>query len=68
MTEAERVKAWRDKQRAGPPRPYHRRREPKGQKQYGGPSANLARAAGIRKAWDDPLLRALMSRIKREVK
>ena len=64
MTGAERVRAWRNAKRGGPPRPYHKRREPKGQRQYGGPSANLARAAGSRKAWDDPLLRALMRRIK----
>ena len=64
MTEAERAKNWRDKKRGGPPRSYHKRREPKGAKQYGGPAANLKRAAAIRQAWDDPLLRAVMSRIK----
>ena len=64
MTEAERVKAWRDKKRGGPPRAYHKRREPKGARQFGGPAANLKRAAAIRRSWDDPLLRALMSRIK----
>jgi hypothetical protein len=64
VTEADRVRAWRDKKRGGPPRRYHKRREPKGAKQYGGPAANLKRAAAIRQAWDDPLLRAIMSRIK----
>ena len=68
MTEAERVKAWRDKKRGGPPRAYHRAREPKGARQFGGLAANLKRAAAIRQAWDDPLLRAVMSRIKTEGK
>jgi hypothetical protein len=36
----------------------------KGERQFGGPSANAARAEGIRKAWDDPLRRAVMSRLK----
>ncbi len=62
MTEADRVRAWRDKKRGGPPRPYHKRREPKGQRQYGGPAANSKRAAAIRQAYEDPLLRAWMSR------
>ena len=60
--EAERVKAWRDAKRGGPPRPYHKRREPKGQRQYGGPAANSKRAAAIRQAWDCPMLRAAMRR------
>jgi hypothetical protein len=60
MTEAERVRAWRDKKRGGPPRAYHKRRESKGARQFGGPAANLKRAAAIRQAWDCPVLRAVM--------
>ena len=67
MTEADRVRAWRQEAQR-PPRRYHKRREPKGAKQYGGPAANLKRAAAIRQAWDDPLLRAVMSRTKLEGK
>jgi phage tail tape-measure protein len=68
VTGAERAKRWRDKKRGKPPRPYHKKRELKGVRQYGGPSANAARAAAIKAAWDDPLRRALMSRIKLEGK
>lgn len=59
MTEAERVKAWRDKKRGGPPRPYYKakRRHP----------SLLKRARAIQAAWDDPLRRALMS-AKRSIK
>ena len=60
--EAERVKAWRDAKRGGPPRVYHKAREPKGARQFGGPAANLKRAVAIRQAYEDPLLRAWMSR------
>lgn len=66
MTEAERVRAWRDKKRGGPPRAYHKRRESKGARQFGGPAANLKRAAAIRQAWDCPLRRATMRRITLE--
>ena len=66
QTEAQRVKAYRDRKRGRPPRAYHKSRTPKGAKQYGGPTANLARAKAIRAAWDDPLRRAVMSRIKME--
>ena len=68
MTEAERVRLWRDKRRGGPPRTYHKRKASKGVRQFGGPAANIKRAAAIRQAWDDPLLRAVMSRIKLEGK
>ena len=57
MTEAERVKAWRDRKRGGPPRPYvitTKKRHP----------SLLKRARAIQMAWDDPLRRAVMSRIK----
>ena len=67
MTEAERVKAWRDAKRGRPARSYHKRREPKGAKQYGGPAANLKRAAAIRQAWSDPLRMALMRKMKEEL-
>src|SRR5579864_987830 len=63
MTEADRVRAWRDKKRGRQPRPYHRKRT-KGERQFGGPAANLKRAAAIRAAWDDPLLRAMMREIR----
>ena len=66
MTEAERVRAWRDKKRGGPPRAYHKRRESKGARQFGGPAANLKRAAAIRQAWSDPLRMALMRKMKEE--
>ena len=62
MTEAERVRAWRDKKRGGPPRTYHKRKASKGARQFGGPAANLKRAAAIRQAYEDPLLRAVMRR------
>ena len=65
MTEAERVRAWRDRKRGGPPRSYHKRRV-KGARQFGGPAANSKRAAAIRQAWDCPMLRAVMRRIKME--
>jgi hypothetical protein len=68
LSEAERVRAWRDLRRGRPPRPYHRKKPPKGLKQFGGPAANLKRAAAIKAAWDDPLLRAVMRRIKLEGK
>jgi hypothetical protein len=57
MTEAERVKAWRDRMRGGPPRVYTittKKRHP----------SLLKRARDIQMAWDDPLRRAVMSRIK----
>ena len=41
MTDADRVRAWRDKKRGRPARAYHRAREPKGARQFGGPAANL---------------------------
>ena len=61
MTEAERVRVWRDKRRGGPPRPYRitaKKRHP----------SLLKRARAIQSAWDDPLLRAVMRRIKMEKK
>jgi hypothetical protein len=57
MTEAERVKAWRDRKRGGPPRPYvthAKKRHP----------SLVKRARAIQAAWDDPLRRALMSKLK----
>jgi hypothetical protein len=62
MTEAERVRLWRDKRRGGPPRPYHKQQRTKGAHQFGGPAANFKRAAAIRQAYEDPLLRAVMRR------
>jgi hypothetical protein len=64
-TEADRVRAWRNKKRGRLPRPYHKKRPPKGHNQFGGAAANLKRAAAIRSAWDDPLRCALMSTLKR---
>ena len=61
MTEAERVKTWRDRKRGGPPRPYTittKKRHP----------SLLKHARAIQMAWDDPLRRAVMSRIKTEKK
>jgi hypothetical protein len=58
-----RWRIYRDNKRGHPPRRYHTRM-PKGSNQFGGADANLARAAAIRAAWDDPLRRALMSRMK----
>jgi hypothetical protein len=62
MTEAERVKAWRDRKRGGPPRPYVKRRLVPAKKRR--PNL-LKRARAIQAAWDDPLRRALMSKLKR---
>lgn len=72
MTEAERVRAWRDKKRGGPPRVYIKQRK------YRSPRIHQAmmvkereshkRAIAIRQAWDCPLLRAIMRRIKLEGK
>jgi hypothetical protein len=66
--QAERVRAWRDKKRGGPPRAYHKRQTAKGARQFGGPVANLKRAAAIRQTWDCPMRRAIMRRIKLEGK
>ena len=56
MTEAERVKAWRDHRHAAAPRArardHHQKTPPKP------PEARLAR---VRLAWDDPLRRAVVT-------
>ena len=67
MTEAERVRAWRDRKRGRPARPYHKRRQVKGARQFGGPAANFKRAAAIKQAWSDPLRMALMRKMKEEL-
>lgn len=68
MTEADRVRAWRDKKRGRPPRPYHRKRQmpllknsrAEGQRlAWLNPEIRKRRNAAIRKAWDDPLRRAI---------
>lgn len=70
-SEAERLRAYRDRKRNGPPRPYAKRLgylSPfEHQRARESEKAAYGRARAIAASWDDPLRRALMSRIKTDV-